>query len=145
MNFKDYLEDTQLTESSDKVTIKGEQYTMKPVLSQKGDRHAAPIWHLVFFGKKSTIIIPDALTYTAGYSQGTNPSGQQWFLQTTHFGGEGNGSGYDRPSTPVLSYGSFGDWYVEALNGNGVHKKDVINDAEFVDTKMSVKDVKNRY
>jgi len=117
---------------------------MKCVLSRKRDGRIAPVWHLVFFGKTSTIILVDELTYTSGYSQGTNRSDVEWFLSTEHFGSEGNGSGVSSPTTPDLSY-RFGDWYVEALNGKGHKSDDVQEAAEYVDHKMSVKEVKSTF
>jgi len=134
---------TFLNEASDKVTINGDQYKMKPVLSKKGDRHSAPVWHLVFFGKNKTIVLPNELTYHAGYDQGHN-SGQQWYLDTEHFGSVGNGDGIKSPTTPYLPY-DFNDWYVEALNGDGSSSAEVLKSADFVDHKMAIKDIKHEY
>jgi len=138
MNFKSFLNEAQET-----VTIDSEKYSMKVILSQKGDRHHAPVWHLAFLNKNKTIVLPNELTYHAGYDQGHN-SKQQWYLQTKQFGSVGNGHGIDRPTAPVLSY-DFENWYIEALNGKGTDADSVQNAAEFIDSKMSIKDIKQQY
>jgi len=136
-SFKEFL-----NEAPNKVNIKGEQYTMKVVLSQKPNgQHKSPIWHLAFLGKSSTIVILNALFYKSGYNQG-NASGMEWFLSTPSFGTEGSGYGSSRPSTPYIEDEKFGKWYVDALNND---RADVLEYTEFVDHKMSIKEIKAEF
>lgn len=91
---------------SDVVKIHGVEYRIK-FIKEGGNKHESPTYHLVLIPSSkgnNILVVKDFACYTQGYSQGTNPSPMEWFLQIIGYGGAGNGRGQSTPGTPYLDH-----------------------------------------
>jgi hypothetical protein len=101
------------------IEIKGLQYKIS-FIKEGGNKHESPSYHLVlrpYKHKGNILVVKDFACYTQGYSQGTNPSGCQWFLQVIQYGGASNGSGHNTPGTPYMTTGHY-NFIKEVALGN---------------------------
>ncbi len=126
--FPSYTEfkESKLNEEKDTVIMDGATWLVDFIKVKSYDRHESPSYHLLLKNQISGEILawPNVFSYTRGYSQGSGPSKEEWFLTTQGYGGKGNGSGQSSPSTPYYVRNEL-EYIVNAYLGKG-HNKDMI-------------------
>lgn len=125
------------------IKIKEKEYTIK-FIKDGGNRYESPLYHLVlkpYKHKGNILVVRNFAYYNQGYSQGTNPSGCQWFLQIIQYGCSGNGRGQNTPSTPYLSYDHI-EFIEKVANGN--YYTDFRFDFNEFEYGTTMKDIKSR-
>lgn len=82
-----------------RLNYKGDSYLVDFIRNKTYD---GLYWHLLFKDIKTGIIYawPDVFWYEEGWTQGTQRSEKQYFLQTKGFGDVSQGNGQSSQSTP---------------------------------------------